>query len=60
MKSLSTKILDQIPIAHIYKYLSEKENACKKQKGSSQVGLTATSRKAKDDALRAMTRELVK
>lgn len=60
MKNLSTKILDQIPIAHIYKYLSDKENACKKQNGSNRVGSVATSRKAKEDAIRAMTRELVK
>ena len=60
MKSLSSKILDQIPIAHIYKYLNDKENACKKQNGSSRVGSATTSRKAKEDAIRAMTRELVK
>lgn len=60
MKSLSTKILDQIPLAHIYKYLSDKENASKKQNGGERVGSNAASRKAKTDALIAMTRELAK
>lgn len=60
MNKIIRNILDQIPADQIYKYLSEKENACKKQNGSNRVGSVATSRKAKEDAIRAMTRELVK
>ncbi len=59
MKSLSTKILEQIPIEHIYRFLEQK-NASKKQTGGSKVGLAAASRKAKDDALTAMVQELAK
>jgi len=59
MKSLSTKILEQIPIEHIYRFLEQK-NASKKQIGGSKVGQAAASRKAKDDALTAMVRELAK
>lgn len=56
----SKKILDQIPIAHIYKYLSQKENASKKQSGGSKVGLSTASRKAKNYALEALARDLAK
>jgi hypothetical protein len=59
MKNLSTKILEQIPIEHIYRFLEEK-NASKKQNGGSKVGLSAASRKAKNDALITLTRELAK
>ncbi len=60
MKSLSTKILDQIPIEHIYRYLNNKENASKKHNGGSKVGLSTASRKAKNDALEAMARQIAK
>lgn len=60
MNKIIKNILDQIPTEQIYKYLSEKENACKKQNGSGRVGSSATSRKAKEDAIRSMTREIVK
>lgn len=56
----SKKILDQIPLAHIYKYLSDKENASKKQTGGNRVGSVTACRKAKTDAIIAMTRELAK
>lgn len=56
----SKKILDQIPLAHIYKYLSDKENASKKQNGGERVGSVTASRKAKNDALEAIARELAK
>lgn len=59
MKSLSTKILEQIPIEHIYRFLEQK-NASKKQTGGERVGSVTASRKAKDDALNAMVRELAK
>ncbi|KPE51000.1 hypothetical protein [Chryseobacterium indologenes] len=59
MKSLSTKILEQIPIEHIYRFLEQK-NASKKQDGGSKVGLSTASRKAKNDALTAMVRDLAK
>ncbi|ASK29684.1 hypothetical protein CEY12_06005 [Chryseobacterium sp. T16E-39] len=59
MKSLSTKILEQIPIEHIYRFLEQK-NASKKQNGGSKVGLSTASRKAKIDALEAMARQLAK
>ncbi|MDP9954750.1 hypothetical protein J2X97_000387 [Epilithonimonas hungarica] len=58
MKSLSHKILDQIPIEHIYKYLSEKENASKKQNGGKSVGTSAASRKARQDAIKELTRKM--
>lgn len=59
MKSLSHKILEQIPIEHIYRYLEQK-NASKKQIGGERVGSTAAGRKAKKDAMIAMIREKVK
>lgn len=59
MKSLSTKILEQIPIEHIYRFLEQK-NASKKQDGGSKVGQAAASRKAKNDAINALVRELAK
>lgn len=59
MKSLSIKILEQIPIEHIYRFLEQK-NASKKQNGGSKVGLSTASRKAKKDALESMMRELAK
>nr|WP_228464686.1 hypothetical protein [Chryseobacterium antibioticum] len=59
MKSLSTKILEQIPIEHIYRFLEQK-NASKKQNGGDRVGSVTASRKAKTDAIIAMTRELAK
>lgn len=60
MSTIVKKILDQIPVEQIYKYLSEKENASKKQLGGSKVGQAAASRKAKHDALKTLTRELAK
>jgi hypothetical protein len=59
MKSLSTKILEQIPIEHIYRFLEEK-NASKKQKGGRKVGLAAAGRKAKNEALQTLAIELAK
>ncbi|MFP3835394.1 hypothetical protein [Chryseobacterium sp. SIMBA_028] len=59
MKSLSTKILEQIPIEHIYRFLEQK-NASKKQNGGERVGSNTASRKAKTDALTAMIKELAK
>ena len=59
MKSLSIKILEQIPIEHIYRFLEQK-NASKKQTGGSRVGSVTASRKAKNDALEAIARELAK
>lgn len=59
MKSLSQKILEQIPVEHIYRFLEQK-NASKKQTGGNQVGLTTAGRKAKTDAIKAMTREIAK
>lgn len=59
MKSLSHKILEQIPIEHIYRFLDQK-NASKKQNGGERVGSNAASRKAKKDAIEALTRELAK
>lgn len=56
----SKKILDQIPLAHIYKYLSDKENASKKQPGGKRVGSVAASRKAKKESLKAMVGEMAK
>ncbi|GEM_PF-6244832 len=57
----SKKILDQIPIAHIYKYLSDKENASKKQTGGERVGSSvAASRKAKKESLKAMVGDMAK
>lgn len=56
----SKKILDQIPLAHIYKYLNEKENASKKQNGGERVGSIAASRKAKKESLKALVREMAK
>lgn len=60
MKISSKNILDQIPMAHIVQYLSDKENASKKQNGGKRVGSDAASRKAKNDAISAMTREMAK
>lgn len=60
MKSLSTKILEQIPIEHIYRFLSSKENASKKQIGGERVGSNAASRKAKKDAIESMVKEMAK
>lgn len=60
MSAIVKKILDQIPVAQIYKYLSEKDNASKKQTGGSKVGQAAASRKAKNDALENMIREMAK
>lgn len=60
MKSLSRKILEQIPIEHIYKYLNEKENASKKQTSGARVGSTTAGRKAKQDAIKAMVQEIAK
>lgn len=54
----SKKILDQIPLAHIYKYLSDKENASKKQNGGERVGSNAASRKAKTDAIKLLVEKI--
>ena len=59
MKSLSHKILEQIPVEHIYRFLDQK-NASKKQIGGKQVGLNAAGRKAKKDAMDAMIRDIAK
>ncbi|WP_223559570.1 hypothetical protein [Chryseobacterium lathyri] len=59
MKSLSTKILEQIPIEHIYRFLDQK-NASKKPNGGERVGSNTASRKAKTAALEAMARQLAK
>ena len=60
MKSLTFKILDQIPTEQIYRYLEQK-NASKKQPGSSNVGITAASRKAQTkSAIDSLTRDLAK
>lgn len=60
MRISSKAILDQIPVAHIYQYLQDKENASKKQNGGKGVGSATASRKAKNDAISAMTREMAK
>lgn len=54
----SKKILDQIPLAHIYKYLSDKENASKKQNGGERVGSNAASRKARKNAREALIKKI--
>ena len=59
MKSLSHKILEQIPVEHIYRFLEQK-NASKKQIGGKQVGLSTAGRKAKTDAIKAMVSEIAK
>ena len=59
MKSLSHKILEQIPVEHIYRFLEQK-NASKKQIGGKQVGLNTAGRKAKKDAIKAMVAEIAK
>lgn len=56
-RPLSFKILDQIPIGDIHKYLSE-QNASEKQNGGKGVGSDAASRKAKKDALTAMVKKM--
>lgn len=60
MKIASFKILDQIPLTHIIEYLNRKNNASKEQKGGGKVGLTAASRKAKDDALKSIAKSRFK
>jgi hypothetical protein len=60
MRIASKTILDQIPIAHIYKYLADKENASKKQNGSTRVGSTTASRKAKSLAIDELVRNIAK
>lgn len=61
MKSLSLKILEQIPRDHIYRFLEEKEkNASKKQNGGVRVGSSAASRKAKDAAIKELVRNIAK
>ncbi|TXF75917.1 hypothetical protein [Chryseobacterium sp.] len=57
MKTSSFKILDAIPIEHIYRYLHEK-NASKEQKGGEDVGVSAARRKAKKDALGVLARKI--
>lgn len=59
MKSLSYKILEQIPVEHIYRFLEQK-NASKKKIGGKQVGLSTAGRKAKTDAIKAMVSEIAK
>ena len=54
---LSFKILDQIPIEHIYKYL-DKSNASKEQTGGRGVGANAAGRKAKTDAIKELSRNI--
>lgn len=56
----SKKILDQIPLSHIYKYLAEKENASKKQNGGARVGSNTASRKAKKDALVTLVKQMAR
>lgn len=58
-KDLSYKILDAIPLEHIYRYLEQK-NASKKQLGGKGVGADAASRKVKDEAMKAMVHEIAK
>lgn len=60
MSSIVKKILDQIPVSQIYQYLSEKEYASKEQPGGSKVGQAAASRKAKNDALATMVKQMAK
>ena len=59
MKIASFKILDQIPITHIIEYLNKK-NKASKERGGGKVGLTAASRKAKDDALKSIAKSRFK
>lgn len=59
MRNLSFKILEQIPIEQIYRFLEQK-NASKKQSGGARVGSTTASRKAKKDAIESMVREIAK
>lgn len=58
MKSLSFKILEQIPKEHIYRYLEQ--NASKKQISGERVGSNAAGRKAKKNAIAELAHNIAK
>ena len=59
-RDIVEKILDEIPVERLYRNI-QKRNASKKQPGSSNVGVTAASRKAQTkSAIDSLTRDLAK